>query len=343
MAFTAGKPHHYPLFMNTERCIATTRISCVIPGLNESRNLQLLLPQLSALLQTLSAQWEIIVVDDGSSDDTPQLMAQWCRQPGFAYIQLSRNFGKEAALSAGLAHASGDVVVLMDADMQHPTSLIPQMLARWQDGVDNVYALRENRDEESRLKRWGSNMFYRLLSGSRGVKVPPNAGDFRLMDRQVVDALLSLPERTRFMKGLYAWVGFSAEPILYTPHERVHGHSQFSTLKLVRLALDGLTAFTTWPLRMVSSVGSLLAVLAFGYGLYLVGDYLLNGNRISGWTTIATLQLFFSGIILVSIGIVGDYLSRVFDEVKQRPLYLIRQMRSGGMTRSPTEKNDDQP
>lgn len=328
--------------MTTVRSLTGTRVSCVVPGLNEYDNLCVLLPQLQALLQTLEISWEIIVVDDGSSDQTPSLMAQWTRQPGFAYVQLSRNFGKEAALTAGLEAAQGDVIVLLDADLQHPTSLIPAMLQRWQAGADNIYAVRHNREDESWIKRTGSALFYRLLSSSQRIKVPPNAGDFRLMDRQVVDALLRLPERTRLMKGLYAWVGFAAEPLEYTPHERAHGTSHFSTMKLLRLALDGITAFTTWPLRLVSSLGILLAILSFIYGMFLVFEYLRDGNSVSGWTTLVTLQLFSSGIILISIGIVGEYLSRIFDEVKGRPLYLVRQCQRGGFSSPSTGSNHEQ-
>ncbi|WP_174875314.1 glycosyltransferase family 2 protein [Vogesella oryzae] len=305
--------------------LAGVAVSCIVPGLNEHDNLAQLLPQLSALLEQLGTRWEIIMVDDGSTDATPQLMAQWTQRPGFGYVQLSRNFGKEAALSAGLEAAQGEVVILLDSDMQHPISLIPVLLSRWLEGYDNVYAVRENRDDEGPVKRMGSSLFYGLLSSTRGVRVPPHAGDFRLLDRTVVDALLRLPERTRFMKGLYAWVGFASIAVDYTPDERLHGSSHYSMLRLLRLAFDGLTAFTTWPLRMVSLLGFLLAMLSVAYGLYLVVNYFMHEHPLSGWTTIVTLQLFSAGIILISIGIVGEYLARVFDEVKGRPLYLVRQ------------------
>lgn len=301
-----------------------TCVTCVIPCLNECENLRVLLPLLRSRLTALCSGWEVIVADDGSTDGTEALMAEWTEHEGFRYVQLSRNFGKEAALSAGLESATGDVVICLDADLQHPPALIEQMLARWAAGAEMVYAVRESRADESWIKRSGARWFYKLLSGARGVDVPAHAGDFRLMDRSVVDALNALPERTRFMKGLYAWVGFKGEALSYTPDERMHGDSRFGSMRLFRLALDGLTAFTTWPLRLVSLVGVSFAVLALAYAAYLVGDYLLSGNPVSGWTTIVTAVLFFAGVNLISLGVVGEYVARIFDEVKGRPLFVVR-------------------
>ncbi|MDR2837228.1 MAG: glycosyltransferase [Azonexus sp.] len=313
-------------------------VSCIIPALNEHDNLAVLLPQLCTLLEKCCAGWEIIVIDDGSSDGTPELMTHWTLTEGVRYVQLSRNFGKEAAIAAGLEAAQGDAVICLDADMQHPLALIPQMLARWQAGVEMVYAVRSDRRDESWVKRLGTRLFYRLLAGAHGVRVPPHAGDFRLMDRRVVDALLALPERTRFMKGLYAWVGFNAEAVPYVPEERRHGVSHYRFFKLLGLALAGVTAFTTWPLRVVGLAGILLAFLSFLYGVYLVGDYLLDGNPASGWTTIVTTLLFFAGVNLISLGMIGEYIGRIFDEVKGRPLFVIR--RQLGRSRQPQNGSD---
>jgi glycosyltransferase involved in cell wall biosynthesis len=324
---------------NTENSLFyEASVTCVVPAFNECENLRLLLPVLMLLLSRTCRAWEVIIADDGSSDGTAALMAEWTVLPGFRYIQLSRNFGKEAALSAGIDSACGDVVICLDADMQHPPSLIPQMLARWRAGAEMVYAVRENREDESWAKRAGARWFYRLLNGSSGVKVPAHAGDFRLMDRRVVDALKALPERTRFMKGLYAWVGFKTEALDYTPAERAHGVSRFNGLKLMRLAFDGLTAFTTWPLRMVSVVGCLFALASFGYGCYLVTDYLRFGNDTSGWTTIVTALLFFAGVNLISVGILGEYIGRIFNEVKGRPLYVVRASHGRGLSPEQEEK-----
>nr|WP_231378494.1 glycosyltransferase family 2 protein [Bordetella sp. FB-8] len=297
-------------------------VSCVVPGLNESENLKVLLPRLSALLEQWCDGWEIIVVDDGSTDATPDLMAQWAKTPGVRYVQLSRNFGKEAALAAGLEEVTGDVAISLDADMQHPLELIPPMLQRWQAGVDMVYAVRSDRTDEGWIKRVGTKIFYRLLGSTRRVRVPPHAGDFRLMDRKVVDALINLHERTRFMKGLYAWVGFRSEAMPYMPKARLHGISSFNFWRLFSLATDGITAFTTWPLRFLGLVGAIFAVASIIYGVVLVAHYLLYGNQTSGWTTIVTALLFFSGVNLLSLGVMGEYVARIFDEVKGRPLFI---------------------
>ena len=318
---------HVMPIASSVRDLRQSLISCVVPAYNEAANLSVLLPALQGVLNTLGARWEVIVIDDGSKDDTASVMQAWSANDGFRYIQLSRNFGKEAAITAGLEAADGDVVIIMDADMQHPPTLLPTMLQRWEAGVDMVYAVRENRDDENWRKRLGTRFFYTLLTGSKGVHVPPHAGDFRLMDRAVVQALLQLPERNRFMKGLYAWVGFPSEPILYTPQTRQHGESHFSAWRLIRLALAGLTAFTTWPLRAVSMVGFLVSIVSFIYGLVIVVQYILYRNPVDGWPTIVTILLFFSGINLLSLGIVGEYIARIFDEVKGRPLYIVRQAR----------------
>ncbi len=300
-------------------------VSCVVPAYNEYDNLGVLLPRLQAVLTELGVNWEVIVVDDGSRDATAALMAAWTRNPGFRYVQLSRNFGKEPAITAGIEASSGHAVLILDADLQHPPELLPEMLKRWQSGVDMVYAIRANRDDESVSKRWGTQIFYSLLKNSSGVNVPPHAGDFRLMDRCVVDALLRLPERKRFMKGLYAWVGFQTESIQYVPDARIHGESRFNALTLMRLALAGLMSFTTWPLRLVSLIGFIVSLCSFAYGLYIVIEYILYKNPVDGWPTIVTTLLFFSGINLMSLGIVGEYVAGIFDEVKGRPLYIVRQ------------------
>lgn len=304
---------------------ARPSVCCLIPAFNEARNLATLLPLLSACLTDCSDDWQVIVVDDGSTDSTPLLLERWARQAGFTVLRLSRNFGKEAALTAGLEASRGEVVVMMDADLQHPPALIATFVARWREGADVVYAQRQNRSEESAFKRFGARAFYRLINAADRFRVPAGAGDFRLMDISVVHALMSLPERNRFMKGLYAWVGFDAVAVPYVPAARAHGRSHFSAWRLIRLSLDGLTAFTTWPLRAVSAVGFLLAVLAFFYGAYLMAAFLIEGNAVSGWTTLVVSLMLFAGIQMISLGIVGEYVGRIFEEVKRRPLYIVKQ------------------
>jgi glycosyltransferase involved in cell wall biosynthesis len=306
-------------------------ISCVIPCFNEGANLRHLLPRLEDILCATQLRWEVVVVDDGSTDDTAAVAQAWCELDGFRCISLSRNFGKEAALTAGLAAATGDAVVLLDGDLQHSPDLLHKMIAQWVAGAEVVYAVREQRDDESRFKQWGSKLFYRLLDTSDRFVVPKDAGDFRLMDRKVVDALMSLPERSRFMKGLYAWVGFRAVAMPYTPAPRAEGVSSFNARRLVRLAIDGLTAFTTWPLRMVSVVGLLFALPAFAYGAFVTVDHLLFGNSVSGWTTIVVSLMFFIGVQMISTGIVGEYIARIYEEVKGRPLYVVRRQEGKGL------------
>lgn len=300
-------------------------LSCVVPAFNEHDNLAVLLPKLKSALQGLTDHWEVIVVDDGSTDNTSELMSIFAREPGIRYVELSRNFGKEAALTAGIEATRGDVVVLMDADMQHSPSLIQRMVQRWQEGVDMVYAVRENREDEPWGKRFGTRLFYSLLRSESGIRVPPDAQDFRLMDRAVVDALMQLPERDRFMKGLYAWVGFRTEPIGFMPENRMAGKSHYSAWRLTRLAIAGLTSFTTWPLRAVSIMGFVVSIVSLMYGVFIVVNNLLYDNPVAGWPTIVTILLFFSGINLLSLGIVGEYIARIFEEVKHRPVYLVRQ------------------
>lgn len=317
-------------------------VSCVVPCRNEAQNLAKLLPLLSVTLSECAHAWEVILVDDGSTDETSTMLRGWAQVPGFRVIQLSRNFGKEAALSAGLQACAGEVVVMMDADLQHPPAMIPTFIQRWQEGHDVVYASRTDRSDESWLKRRGAGWFYSLVNTSDRFTVPADAGDFRLMDRKVVAALLSLPERNRLMKGLYAWIGFDSVGVPYQPDSRAHGHSHFSALRLIRLSLNGLTAFTTWPLRMVSALGFAMALLSLAYGGFLVGDYLLHGNSVSGWTTIVVSMMLFSGVQLLSLGIVGEYIARIFGEVKGRPLFVIkRDMGRGLNTPSPATTPGD--
>lgn len=306
-------------------------LSCVIPCRNEARNLDLLLPVLCDTLPRLCDRWEVVLVDDGSTDSTPQVMRDWAELPGFRVVELSRNFGKEAALTAGLQAAHGDVVVMMDADLQHPPALISTMMAHWRAGTDVVYAIRSSRDDEPFFKRAGTKLFYHLLNRFDRVKVPEGAGDFRLLDRKAVDALLALPERNRFMKGLYAWIGFDAVAVPYRPNARAHGRSHFSASRLLRLSIDGLTAFTNWPLRIVGAVGMIFALVGFGYGAYVTLDYLTNGNAVSGWTTIVVTLLFFFGVQMIFLGIIGEYLARIFEEVKGRPLYLVKRETGAGL------------
>jgi glycosyltransferase involved in cell wall biosynthesis len=306
-----------------DRRQARPRLSAVVPMLNEGRNAAAFLRLLAGQLAELSPSFEIVVVDDGSSDDTRARVLEVAADCAVHYLELSRNFGKENALSAGIEAARGDVVVLMDGDGQHPPALIPEMLSHWRAGADMVYAVRAHRRDESWLKRAGTAAFYAAMARAAHVDIPPDAGDFRLLDRKVVDALRRLPERTRFMKGLYAWVGFRSVPIEYEPPPRGGGKSSFGLGGLFRLALVGLTSFSTLPLRLVAVAGGIISIVALGYGAWVIVEDLVYGIKVPGYPTIVVSIMFFSGVQLLSLGVIGEYLGRVFEEAKRRPNFLV--------------------
>ena len=310
-------------------------ISCVIPAFNEARNLGSVLPRVLSTLQAMSDRIELIVVDDGSRDDTPEVMQDLCAaHPALVYLRLSRNFGKEPALTAGIDATRGEVVLLMDADGQHPVELLPTMLEKWQQGADVVYAVRKTRDDQSGLQVSLTGLFYKLVNLGNRVKIPANAGDFRLMDRKVVEALKSLPERNRFMKGLYAWVGFNSTAIDYQPLPRADGKSNFGLRGSLALALTGILAFSIAPLRALTLVGLVLSALALGYGAWVVGEYFITGIAVPGYANIVVGMMFFSGIQLLSIGVLSEYVGRIYEEVKQRPAYLISRRQGDGLLSS---------
>lgn len=314
------------------RSDSTPSLSCVIPAYNEARNLGTVVPQILTTLRALGTQIELIVVDDGSRDDTTQVMQTLCAAYAeVVYLKLSRNFGKEPALTAGIDATRGEVVFLMDADGQHPIALLPEMLQKWKEGSDVVYAVRKTRDDQSGLQASLTGMFYKLVNYGNRVKIPANAGDFRLMDRKVVDALKRLPERNRFMKGLYAWVGFNSTAIDYQPLPRADGQSNFGLRGSLSLALTGILAFSIAPLRALTLLGLILSAIALGYGSWVVGEYFFTGIAVPGYATIVVGMMFFSGIQLLSIGILAEYVGRIYEEVKQRPAYLISQRTGAGL------------
>lgn len=302
---------------------APLRLSCVVPAYNEQANLAGFVQALAEAVQALTPDFEILLVNDGSRDGTHEVAMQLVQQLPVRYLALSRNYGKEAALSAGIDHARGNVVLLIDADFQHPLELLEPMRDLWLNGYDMVYGVIADRAGESGAKRLGTDLFYRLMNSGNSVKLPPNAGDFRWLDRKVADALKALPERHRFMKGLYAWVGFKAVALPFVPKERAAGQSSFNLRRLGSLALLGLTSFTTLPLRVWSVIGAGVALLALAYGAWIMLNTLLFGSDLAGWPTLAAGMMLFSGVQLMSIGILGEYIGRIYDEVKQRPSYLI--------------------
>jgi polyisoprenyl-phosphate glycosyltransferase len=311
---------------------AQPQISCIMPAYNEAGNLSAVVPHVLAALSALSKQVELVVVNDGSRDATAQVLNELCTaHPQLVALNLSRNFGKEPAITAGLETALGDVIFIMDADGQHPANLLPEMLQKWQQGSDVVYAVRKNREDQSWMHVIFTNLFYKLINWRSRVKIPANAGDFRLMDRQVVNALACMPERNRFMKGLYAWVGFNCTAIDYEPLPRADGQSHFGFRGALSLAVTGLLAFSVAPLRIVSYFGLFLAMAAMGYGAYVAFDYFWNGAETPGFATIVVGMMLLSGIQLMSIGILAEYIGRIYEEVKQRPTYLVRSKIGNGL------------
>ena len=301
------------------------RLSCVVPAYNEAGHLAEFLQALHASVSALTPDFEILVVNDGSRDNTREVALAQAASLGVRYLEFSRNFGKEAALSAGLDHARGNAILLIDSDFQHPLEMVPRMVDLWRSGYDMVYGVITDRAAESGLKRLGTDIFYRLMGFGSDIHIPRNAGDFRLMDRKVVQALKALPERNRFMKGLYAWVGFQTVALPFVPADRYSGQSSFNLRRLGSLALLGMTSFTTLPLRFWGVAGACLSVLSIFYGLWIAVEALLFGNPLSGWPTLAASVLLFSGIQLLSIGILGEYIGRIYEEVKGRPVYLLAQ------------------
>ena len=320
----------------SERLNSKPSLSCVMPAFNEASNLESFVPQVLQMLRSMSDRVELIVVDDGSRDATVAVARRLCAaHPQLVLLRLSRNFGKEAALTAGLAAAGADVVILLDADGQHPVSLLPEMLEKWKQGADVVYAVRKTRADQSSLHGGLADLFYKLVNLGNRVQIPPHAGDFRLMDRKVVAALNALPERNRFMKGLYAWVGFNATAIDYEPLARQQGQSSFGLRGAFALALTGILAFSIAPLRLLTLIGLLLALGALGYGSSVVVEYFVWGIAVPGYATIVASMMFLSGIQLLSIGVLAEYVGRIYEEVKQRPLFLVSERVGAGLVAAP--------
>lgn len=299
-------------------------LSIVIPFYNESGNIPELFRRIDEVMSRHAPDYEVVGVDDGSRDDTfLLLLAERDKNPHLKLLRLSRNFGKEIALSAGLQHASGVAVVTMDADLQHPPELIPEFLAHWREGYKMVYATRISAKRETWLHTLFAKTFYWLFAHISHLDLPKGAGDFRLLDRRVVDALNAMPERTRFMKGLFAWVGFRQMGVPFVPPERFSGRSGFSFRRLWRFAIDGVAAFSTVPLRVWSLLGLIISALSLAYGAFLVIRTLAFGIDVPGYASLMVSTLFIGGIQLISLGVIGEYLGRVFEEVKRRPLYLV--------------------
>jgi len=304
----------------------STKLSIICPIYNEQSTIELFLNRLNKVLSTLPLDFEIIFINDGSTDNSLALLEQAQQQqyPKITIINLSRNFGKEAALTAGLDHCSGDIVIPIDADLQDPPELIPSLIEQWENGYDIVLAKRSNRDSDTSFKKVSAELFYKIHSKISKTQIPDNCGDYRLISRDVVEAIKSMPENQRFMKGVFAWVGFRTTSIEFRREARAAGVSKFSTWRLWNFALDGITNFSTAPLRVWLYVGLLVATFAFFYGGLIIIKTLIFGIDVPGYASTLTSILFLGGIQLISIGTLGEYIGRVYMEVKARPTYIIK-------------------
>lgn len=300
-------------------------LSIVIPMYNESEGMEALFSALVPVLDGVTHDWEILCINDGSTDNTLELLRRLHdADERVRYLSLSRNFGKEAALTAGLHHVFGRAVIPFDADLQDPPTVIPQLVTKWKEGYKVVLASRRKRDGDSFIKGTSAKLYYKLLR-LMSVNLPENTGDFRLMDQQVVEVIRLLPERSRFMKGLFAWVGFSTTQIFFDRPERSAGNSKQKLRSLLELAKDGIFSFTTLPLRITTYLGLIISFFAFSYGIWLLIRVLIQGVDVPGYASIMAAVLCMGGIQLVSLGIIGEYLGRVYRESKQRPLFIIEE------------------
>jgi polyisoprenyl-phosphate glycosyltransferase len=299
-------------------------VSVVIPVWNEARNLRPLMAALIPLLERETSSFEIICVDDGSQDDSLAVLRDLnLGDRRIRAVSFSRNFGKEIAIAAGLDHARGQAVAIMDADLQHPPEVLSVFLAKWREGWQMVYGVRSDRDSESAVKRAFARAFYKLFARFGETDLPDGAGDFRLMDRKVVDALCAMGERARFSKGLYAWVGFRSIGVEFQVAERLHGATKFNYNRLFHFAFDGITSFSTMPLKLSAYLGVAVAVFAVVAALFYALRTLVFGADVPGFPTLVVAIMFFSGVQLISLGLIGSYVGRIFAEVKRRPLYVV--------------------
>jgi glycosyltransferase involved in cell wall biosynthesis len=299
-------------------------VSLVVPVFNEQEVLGIFLERTSPVLEAAGLDYEYVFVNDGSSDQTlPLLITLSGENNRIRVVDLSRNFGKEAALTAGINHARGDVMVPMDVDLQDPPELIPAFVEKWREGYDVVYGVRTSRDEDSWGKRMTAGGFYRVFNRLSPTHIPDNAGDFRLLDHRVVEVLKQLPERNRFMKGLFSWVGFRSAAVPYERPARAAGQTKWNLRKLWNFALDGLVSFTTVPLRVWSYVGVVVSLISFAYALFIITRVLIFGVDSPGYASLLVVVLFLGGIQLISLGIIGEYLGRLFLESKARPIYIV--------------------
>ena len=303
------------------------KVSILIPCYNEEESIPLLYSELIKMTDSVSEyEWEMLFVNDGSKDNTLEQIKQLrITDKRVCYVELSRNFGKENAMLAGFDYVTGDCTIILDADLQHPPAIIPQMIKEWESGYDDVYAKRNDRPGESILRKKFSVFFYKLLQKTTNIPVIQDVGDFRLLDKSCILTLRNLRENQRYTKGLYGWIGFRKKEILFEQQVRIAGNTKWSFYKLLNLAIEGITSFTTMPLRIATVLGSIVSVMAFIYMFYIMIKTFLFGDDVQGFPTLMIVILFLGGVQLLSIGIIGEYLGRIFNETKNRPPYIARE------------------
>ena len=304
------------------------KVSILIPFYNEQEVLPSLFERLQSLIDSNdNYQWEVMLINDGSTDNSLCLVKQMrLRDKRFRYIDLSRNFGKETAMLAGFDNVTGDCMVIMDADLQHPPEVIPQMLKLWEEGYDDIYGKRNNRGKEPWLRRKLSLLYYKLLQKTTNVSILQNVGDFRLLDRICIDALSSMRESQRYTKGMFQWIGFKKKEFTFDQDDRVAGNTKWSYIKLLNLAIEGITSYTTSPLKIATVMGLIVSLCAFIYMLFVLIKAIAVGDPVAGYPTIMVVMLFLGGVQLLSLGIIGEYVGRIFNETKNRPAYFVREI-----------------
>lgn len=306
-------------------------LSVVIPVFNEEEVLPETYRRLTEVMEGLSEPYELIFVNDGSRDRSPEILDRLAREdPRVRVIHFSRNFGHQAAITAGMDYARGEAVIVIDADLQDPPEVIPEMVARWREGYEVVYGKRVKREGETFFKRFTASIFYRFLRAMTEIDIPLDTGDFRLVDRKVVEVMKLLREKNRFIRGLIAWVGFRQVALEYVRHKRFAGTTKYPLRKMLKLAWDGIAAFSHKPLKVAAYLGFALSLLSFLYLVVIVVSKFLGKSTVPGWASLAVINLFFSGVILVILGIMGEYLGRIYDEAKNRPLYIVDRVTERG-------------
>ncbi len=301
-------------------------LSLVVPMHNEAGNITAFYSRAKKVIDGVGVSYELICVNDGSTDDTLELLlALRKRDPNVKVISFARNFGKEAALTAGIDFSSGACVIPIDADLQDPPETIPALIAKWREGYDIVYATRRSREGESWFKRWTAHSFYRLANRVTNIEIPKDTGDFRLISRPAVESLKRLQERNRFMKGLFQWVGYKQTAVFYHRESRNAGKTAWNYWKLWNFAIDGITSFSSVPLQFATYIGLFIALLAFMYAIFIIVDTLVRGNPVPGYPSLLSVVLFLGGVQLFTIGVLGEYIGRIYSEVKRRPIYIVRE------------------